>query len=130
MTIEEYEKEFPDNMVFYDDKYYSSVDDCLESVIGEISLTWLQDKDMLFACLENLKYIYGTEKNSVELDAESIIVDLEENSNLEDWEVDNQGRKEFKEFVIEWNKRYGTGCYMASDVVIMVPDELKREYLN
>lgn len=118
MTVEEYEKEFPDNMVFYDGEYYSSVDECLEHLTGDY-------------CVENfveVKYIYGTEKNRVKLDSDNIIVDLEEKSNLEDWEVDEQGKKEFEEFVVKWNDKYGTDCYMENNtVVILISDKVKKK---
>lgn len=120
MTIDEYEKEFPDHMVFYNDNYFSCVDECLYYLSGDY-------------CAEDfteIHHIYGTDKGRVELDSDNILVGLEENSNLEDWEVDSQGKKDFEEFIGKWNEKYGTDCYMVSDVVILIPDEVKREYLE
>jgi len=123
MTIKEYNEKFPDNMVFYDDKYYSSVDDCLEWLFSDC-VNEYEVKELV----NNLEYIYGTESDLVELDGDSIIEQMEQDSNLEDFEVDSEGYKELNDFLIGWNKKYGTECYSQSEIIILIPRELREEY--
>lgn len=122
MTIEEYNEKYPDNMVFYNDTYYSDVDSCLEILFDTC------DKDELNELVENLEFIYGTEANRVELDGDSIIEDMETNSDIEDFQVDDAGYKELNDFLDGWNKKYGTTCYSQDKIAILVPRELREEY--
>lgn len=123
MTIEEYNEKYPANMVFYNDNYYSDVYECLESLFDSCS-----DYKEIKELVENLRYIYGTESNLVELDGDSIIEDMEVNSNLEDFQVDSDGCKELNDFLVDWNKKYGTTSYYQSEIAILIPRELREEH--
>lgn len=123
MTVEEYSEKYPDNMVFYNDIYYSSVDECLESLFDNCDT-----EDEIKELVENLEYIYGTESDKVELDGDSVIEDMEVNSNIEDFQVDSEGYKELNDFLVDWNKKYGTTCYSQDKVAILIPRELREEY--
>lgn len=123
MTIEGYNAEYPSNMVFYNDEYYSDVDSCLESLFDRCN-----NKEEIKELVENLEYIYGTEAIKVELDGDSIIEDMEANSNLEDFTVDKEGYYELNKFLDEWNKTYGTTCYSQDKIAILIPRELREEY--
>lgn len=123
MTIEEYNEKYPNNLVFYNDEYYSDVDSCLESLFGDCN-----DDEEVKELVENLEYIYGTETEEVKIDGDSIIEDMEVNSNLEDFSVDTDGYKEMNEFLEYWNKKYGTKCYYQDKIAILIPRELREEY--
>jgi hypothetical protein len=110
-------------MVFYNDEYYSDVDSCLEYLFGNCN-----DEDEVNELIEGLEYIYGTLSEQIELDGDSIIEDMEANSNLEDFSVDAEGYKELNDFLVEWNKKYGTICYNKDNVAILIPRELREEY--
>lgn len=125
MTIEGYNAEYPNNMVFYNDEYYSDVDSCLESLFDRCS-----NEEEVKELVDNLGYIYGTEAIDVELDGDSIIEHMEEESNLEDFSVDIAGYKELNDFLKDWNKKYGTKCYSQDNIVILIPRELREEYAN
>lgn len=118
LTIDEYNKKYKGNMVFYKDNYYPDINDCLES------LSWNLSKEEFF----NISYIYGTLPYSVKLDYENIIEDMEENSNLEDFYVDDEGRKELKDFLKQWNKKWGTIAYMVDNIVIKIPQNILQKY--
>ena len=100
--------------LYYGDEYYSDIDDLLDS---------LDDEDEV----NELKYVNGVVKDRVELDYESIIIDMEENANIEDFEVDKEGHKELKVFLEQWNKKYGTDSYFCDDkVVVLISDKDKE----
>jgi hypothetical protein len=123
MTIEEYNKKYSDNMVFYNDEYYSDIDSCLESLFDRCN-----NDEEVKELVESLEYIYGTECESVELDGDSIIEQMEQDSNLEDFQVDSDGYKELIDFLVEWNKKYGTKRYMQDKIAILIPKELREKY--
>lgn len=125
LTIEQYCLSYPGNMVYYGDTYYADVDDCLESLFEKCS-----DEEEVEDLFRELKYVYGTDKYRVELDADSILEDMEENSNIEDYEVDDTGRKEFVEYVEKWNEKYGSDAYACTKVVILLDDEYKKKFIN
>ena len=112
MTIEEYEKEFPDYMVVVgDDNYYSSVEDALESCYG--------DEEAI------PYYVYGTEKQFIEVNIDGAIENALEEA-YEDAEFDNTD--ELYEFVKEWNKRNKLTAFCETKIVIDIPEELRKEY--
>lgn len=123
VTIEEYNEKYPNNMVFHNDTYYSDVYDCLESLFGNCN-----NDEEVKELVESLTYIYGTESEKIELNGDSIIEDMETNSNLEDFSVDDKGYKELNDFLVDWNKKYGTVCYSQDKIAILIPKELREEY--
>ena len=123
MTVEGYSAEYPDNMVFYNDNYYSDVDSCLEDLFGNCD-----NEEEVKELVENLEYIYGTSSETVELDGDSIIEDMEVNSNIEDFSVDKEGYYELNKFLVEWNKKYGTLSYSQDNIAILIPIELRKGY--
>jgi len=123
MSIEKYNEKYPNNMVFHNDTYYSDVDECLESLFDNCDT-----EDEIKELVETLEYIYGTESDKIELDGDSIIKDMEVNSNLEDFSVDDVGYKELNNFLNEWNKKYGTTSYSQGKIAILIPREIREEY--
>lgn len=120
MTVKEWEEKYPDNMVYYGDEYFYSVEDCMET---------LRDRH-LYEILDLPNYIWGTEEFTVDMDAESILDDMEENSNIEDFEIDKEGREILEWFLKGWNKKYGGKGYMATNIAILIPKESKEaEYV-
>jgi hypothetical protein len=113
MTIEEYEKEFPDCMVIIgNDEYFSSVEDALDSCY---------DND------EIPHYLYGTKKDFIEVNIDGAIENALEEA-YEDAEFDNT--KELYEFVEEWNKRNRLTVFYEAKIVIDIPEELWNEYIK
>lgn len=123
MTIDEWNKGYTGNMVFYGDNYYSDIDSCLESLIDTCS-----NEDEINELVEKLEYIYGTESDIVELDGDSIIEQMEQDSNIEDFKVDIEGYKELSDFLVGWNKKYGTKRYSQDNIAILIPRELIEKY--
>lgn len=114
MTIEEYEKEFPDCMVIVgDDNYYSSVEDALESCYGDEE--------------EIPHYVYGTEKQFIEVNIDGAIENALEDA-YEDAEFDNTN--ELYEFVKEWNKKNRLTAFYEAKIVIDIPEEVRKEYIG
>lgn len=113
MTIEEYEKEFPDNMVIVgDDNYYSSVDDALDSCYGDE--------------MELPHYVYGTKKIYATVNVERAVESALEDA-YEDAEFDNLD--ELYAFVDEWNEKNKLTMFEEAKIVIDIPEEVRKEYL-
>jgi hypothetical protein len=123
MTIEEYNEKYPNNMVFYNDEYYLDVYSCLESLFDNYD-----SDDEVKELVDNLEYIYGTECDEVKLDGDSIIEQMEHDSGLDEFRVDDAGYKELNDFLLEWNKKYGAKCYFQDKIAILIPRELREEY--
>jgi hypothetical protein len=123
MTIEEYNEKYPNNMVFYGETYYSDIDSCLECLFDSCS-----NDEELKELVDSLEFIYGTESDLVELDGDSIIEQMEQDSNIEDFSVAPEGYKELNDFLKDWNKKYGTVCYTQDKIAILIPRELREEY--
>jgi hypothetical protein len=115
ITIEEYEKEYSGNMVYYNDNYYTDIDDMLDSLC-------CHDVDILPS------YCWGTDKVPVEIDAISVLDELLENSNCEDIDFSKEAYQEFKDFAEQWNKKWSQYYYMMNDIVILIPEEVLKEY--
>lgn len=109
VSIEDYHERFPDNKVFYRGEYFSSPTSCLKM------RKWRK--------LNAPEYIWGTDSYEVEIDADSVIEDMITNSSLEDFEVEKSGYNELREFLKEWNQKYGTTAYMQNDIAILIPKE-------
>lgn len=108
ITYKEYIEKYPDYPIYgLDDEYYQDLEDMIDIYKG---------KD-----LELPKYAYGCVKERIELDAESILMDLEENVNIEDFQL--EGRDELGKFVNEWNTKYGRDVYYSDLKTIVLFDE-------
>lgn len=113
MTIEEYEKEFPDNMVIVGyDNYYSSVEDALDSCYG--------DEETI------PHYVYGTKQIFATVDAESAVERALEDA-YEDAKFDNVD--ELYAFVDAWNERNKILMFEETNIVIDIPEEIRAEYV-
>lgn len=109
MTYDDYIKKYPGNMIFYNNEYYAELEELLDDLEA-----YEEDKP---------KYVYGTSKYRIEIDAQQVLDDEEENSNLEDFYFDDEGRLEFIHFVEDWNKKYGTDAfYVDYDIIILLDD--------
>lgn len=120
MSVEEYEAANPGNMVYWNDNYYGSVDDLLEHLADE----GIAVKDLPTYC-------YGTTRVYMRLEPGSILEHLEEELDCEGVHFCDEAYKEFKKFAEEWNKKYEEYCfYWDSKTVILIPDELKKDWPN
>ena len=115
MTIEEYYKKYPANMVFDGADYHSSVEDMLED---------FQNEEKEFP-----NYCFGTSKIDVELNSDAILEGLLEDTDCEALEFNSNGEKEFYEFSKQWNEKYSVHYFIEnSGVVILIPEDMKKEY--
>ena len=117
MTLAEYYEEFPGNMLYYGEEFYDDIESLLDSI----------DYDY-----EDIpKYVYGTTMESMEIDANQMLQQAEEDSDVEDFYFDDAGAKELREFVKQWNAKYAKSYYSWNDkVVVMLPPEYQKERVN
>lgn len=106
MTYDEYIKKYPGNMIFYGDKYYMELEDLLDELEGQ----------------EIDDYIYGTDKERIEIDANCIISNLEDNADVEDFYIDSTSEDELYDFVKQWNEKYGQDVYYVNFNIIILPN--------
>jgi hypothetical protein len=113
-TYEQYVKEFPDNYIFYNDKYYRDIEELSEDIYEYDC----EDK------VEFPKYVYGTNEIIIDIDIENVICNAEEDSDVEDFEFNNT--KELIDFVNKWNKNNSQKTYaMTYNKVIYVSKEME-----
>lgn len=117
MTLAEYYEEFPGNMLYYREEFYDDIESLLDSI----------DCDY-----EDIpKYVYGTTMESMEIDANQMLQQAEEDSDVEDFYFDDVAAKELREFVKQWNAKYAKSYYSWNDkVVVMLPTEYQKERVN
>lgn len=117
MTLAEYYEEFPGNMLYYGEEFYDDIESLLDSI----------DCDY-----EDIpKYVYGTTMESMEIDANQMLQQAEEDSDVDDFYFDDAGAKELREFVKQWNAKYAKSYYSWNDkVVVMLPPEHQKERVN
>lgn len=122
LSIHEWEEQYPISMVCLgEDQYFYDVDEALEYMAANYD-----DEDFMA-----VTYVYGALPDRAELNCDNIIDQFEEEYDIEDFYVDDEGVKELREFLIEWNRKYGQTYYYRNDnIIIMIPDELKKEYLK
>ena len=119
MTIEEYQKEFPDFMIFHDDDYFGSVEELLEAY------TW-GDRGELDKMPD---YCYGTYQIHMRLRSDRILEEIEEDFDCEDVGYSEEAYREFAEFAKQFNDKYEQhGYYVDNKIVILIPPELKEQY--
>lgn len=77
------------------------------------------------------KYVYGTTMGSMKIDANQMLQQAEEDSDVEDFYFDDVAAKELREFVKQWNAKYAKSYYSWNDkVVVMLPPEYQKERVN
>ena len=114
MTYDEYIEKYPDNMIVYGDEYYTELEDLLDDLKG-------QKPD---------DYIYGTDKERIEINADCVLSDLEDNADIEDFYIDDAGREELYNFIDQWNAKYGQDIYCLNEkVIILLSEEDKKDIL-
>ena len=114
MTIEEYEKAYPDCMVVVgQDDYYSSVEEALKSAWG--------DEEAI------PHYIYGTTPTHHEIDIDCAMEFALEEA-YEGAEFSNVD--ELRTFVDEWNKKNAPTTYYETKIVIDIPEDIRQEYIR
>ena len=118
LTPEDYEKKYPSNMVVFNDKYYCSIEDCLISLADTLSYDEFID----------IKYIWGTHKYDIKLDFYHIVEYFEEEANIEDFQMDYKGYDELKEFIKQWNDKYGEVGYIADNIAIILSEDYLKEF--
>jgi len=117
MTIEEYEKLYPDNMIFHNDKYFSDVEELLESYSGNDS--------------ELPEYCYGTTLLTMKFDPDNSLIQAEEDADCEDFVFPKEAYKELREFAEEWNKKYERDYFFYdSEIIILIPEDVRNEHKN
>ncbi len=118
-TYEQYVKEFPDNYIYYNDKYYPNMDELLD----DIYYNSVGDK------IEFPEYVYGTNEFIIDIDIENVICNAEDDSDVEDFEFNNT--KELIDFVNEWNERNSSKAYaMTYKTIVYVPEDMKKEWVE
>ena len=120
MTFEEYAKKYPNNMVIYGDTYYMDIYDLLDDIYcntidGEI--------------INFPKYVWGTNKVKIELDADSFIERTLEDA-YEDASFSGQAESELFDFINKWNEKYALECYEENNIAIIIPEELTQDFLG
>ena len=105
LTYEEYVKKYPNNMLYYNEKYYGDLEELLDSFIDE----------------EIPKYCYGTTAEKIEIDIDYAIENAEE--DMEDSFFDREGLEELRKYVEEWNKKYGYNSFWENEKVIVIIKE-------
>ena len=118
MTLKEYQEKYPNNMIAYGDEFYKDIDDLLEDLYDNY--------DELF---EFPEYVWGTKRLRTEIDPESAMERALEDS-YEDAEFGVKAEGELCEFINNWNDKYGIDYYVESNVVVMLPEELRQEFLK
>lgn len=111
MSYSQYVQEFPNYMIWFNDKYYMELEELIED---------LECDDLPIP-----EYVWGTEKERIEINIENEIENTEQNSDLEDFYFDNT--KELIDFVEKWNKENGTDAYYMSYniAIVLTPEERK-----
>ena len=118
LTIKEYEDKYGSNMVCLDDHYYCSIEDCLCDMADSLS----------YQSFMEIKYLWGTNKFDIKLDFYHIYDYYIENACLDDFQMDESGYKELKQFIKQWNDKYIEYGYMISNVAIILPEEYMKEF--
>lgn len=108
-------QDYKEDMVYFKENYHYSIEDCLD--------------DMSKEDFDNVTYIQGCEKERHILDYDNIITDFETDTNIEDYQVDKQGIKELRDFLEQWNEKYGVDSYYPSNVAILIDEDFKKGYL-
>jgi len=118
LTVDEYEAQYPGNMVYYEGSFFSDVNELLDSLWGEYD-----------GKFENMPdYCYGTVRETIRLDADNILTYVEENAECEDLEFDSQGYEELKSFLEEWNNKYERDYFYDDEtIVVLIPEGFKVE---
>jgi hypothetical protein len=115
ITLSEWQEKNADNMVFYNDIFYCSVDDMLESLYDD--------------GIDDLPtYCWGTDKFPMIVDADYAMECAEENTDCEDLSFSDSAREELREFVDKWNEKYGEYYFTVNDTVILIPEDVLNEY--
>ncbi len=120
MTLKEYQEKYPNNMMVYGDEFYSDIDDFLETLYDRYS----NDEDFEFP-----EFVWGTKKLRAEIDADYVIERALEDT-YEDAEFGQNAEGELFDFINQWNDKHGIDYYTESNIVIMLPEELKQEFLK
>ena len=115
---DEYNDKYSNNMVYYKDNYYCSIEDCLFDLCNQLSY-----EDFL-----KVKYIYGTIPYDIKLDFYHIVEYFEEEANIEDFQMDSKGYDELKEFIKQWNDKYGEVGYIADNIAIILSEDYMKEF--
>lgn len=118
LTLEEYQEKYPDNMIVYGDEFYADIDTLLEDLY--------YDYDESF---EFPKYVWGTKKIRAEIDADSAIERTLEDT-YEDANFCDKAEEELFDFIKQWNEKHGLDYYIESNIVVLLPEELKEEFLK
>jgi hypothetical protein len=111
MTIQEYEKKFPDHMVIMEDEFYANVEDAVDSYFAEHGTI--------------LKYVYGTQKEYAVVDIEAA---LDYADDVENVEFDSYARQELIDFVDKWNEKNKIGFFVATNIAIDIPGDYYEKY--
>ena len=115
MTYDEYIEKFKDNMVVFEDNFYSDIEEVL---------------DCCDRCDKPYpRYVWGTEKCRAEIDMNNI-EEWTLSDTFEDAEFDENGMDELQEFLCEWNKKYGLDYFCENNIAVLVPEDILKEWNN
>jgi len=116
MTLQEWEEKFPNHMIYYNDKFYGDIYEMLD--------------DIDFDYNEFPAYCWGTDEVAMEVDPDNVLEGIVENTSCEDLDFSDEAYKEFKNIISYWNDKYRQHYYMQSDIIVLIPEELKKEYIS
>jgi hypothetical protein len=116
ITLKEWEEKYPSHMVYYNDRYFYSVEELFEHYAGNND--------------ELPTYCYGTDINEHKIDVDSVLENIEEDMCCEDddYRFSDQARKELADFAEQWNEKWGLRTYECNKTVILIPEEVLNEY--
>lgn len=115
MSYIDYIKKYPKNMIWYNDEYYSELEDLID---------YLESQGLPIP-----DYVFGTSEYRVEVDIVNAIDQAEQDCGLEDFYFDNT--EELIDFTDKWNKENGTNAFMVTeDIIIVLTEQEKRGNSN
>ena len=117
MSYSDYIKQFPDNMIWDGEDYYSELEEMAD----------------LYVCgnLSAPDYVWGTEQYRVEIDIDSAIECAEVDANLEDFSFDTYGETDsLRKFVKQWNEKNGVNAYYGDYSIAIVLTDKEKEWFK
>lgn len=115
LTVAEYEKEFPGHMYTDGDEVYACEADYVADEIADRT-----DKYPT--------YVWGTKREEIKLNADSIILMLVEHDNAyEGYEVSDLEIAEIRKFVEQFNEKYTDYSFFTNyNVAVLIPEPQKE----
>lgn len=112
-TPEAYNVAFPGHMLYWNDHYYSDIEELIE--------------DCDYNGCDVPEYVYGTSKMFMRIDAYSHLEQIESDIDCDEIRFCDEAWKEYKAFADQWNKKYEEYCfYVDNSIIVMIPKEISQ----